>query len=125
MTLNLWIAAGIVIFCIFLAAFFNGSETALTAASRARMHALEKSGDRNACGVNRLLANRDRLIGAILLGNTLVSIGSSAFSTSVLEAHLRLSRRALCDRPDDAAPARLRRNPAEDAGDQLSRQVRR
>ncbi len=85
-TLNLWIAAGIVIFCIFLAAFFNGSETALTAASRARMHALEKGGDRNALRVNHLLAKRDRLIGAILLGNTLVSIGSSAFLTSVLEA---------------------------------------
>jgi Mg2+/Co2+ transporter CorB len=83
---NLWIAAAIVVFCILLAAFFNGSETALTAASRARMHALEKGGDGNAARVNRLLSKRDRLIGAILLGNTLVSIGSSAFLTSVLEA---------------------------------------
>jgi Mg2+/Co2+ transporter CorB len=84
-TLNLWIAAAVVIFCILMAAFFNGSETALTAASRARMYALEKGGDSNAARVNRLLGRRDRLIGAILLGNTLVSIGSSAFLTSVLE----------------------------------------
>ncbi|HLH11667.1 MAG TPA: HlyC/CorC family transporter [Methylovirgula sp.] len=84
-TLELWIAAAIVVFCILLAAFFNGSETALTAASRARMHALERAGDRRATTVNRLLANRDRLIGAVLLGNTLVSIGSSALLTSVLE----------------------------------------
>ena len=85
LTLDLWVAAAIVAFCIFMAAFFNGSETALTAASRARMHALEKAGNSNAAGVNRLLSKRDRLIGAILLGNTLVSIGSSAFLTSVLE----------------------------------------
>lgn len=84
--LDLWVAAAIVAFCIFMAAFFNGSETALTAASRARMHALEKGGNSNAARVNRLLGKRDRLIGAILLGNTLVSIGSSAFLTSVLES---------------------------------------
>lgn len=85
-TSNLWLAAAVVIFCILLAAFFNGSETALTAASRARMYALERGGDGNAKRVNRLLGKRDRLIGAILLGNTLVSIGSSAFLSSVLEA---------------------------------------
>jgi Mg2+/Co2+ transporter CorB len=84
-TLDLWISGAIVVFCILMAAFFNGSETALTAASRARMHALERSGDRNATAVNRLLRKRDRLIGAVLLGNTLVSIGSSALLTGVLE----------------------------------------
>ncbi len=73
---NLWIAGAIVAFCIVLSAFFSGSETALTAASRARMHALASSGDRRASLVNRLLKNRDRLIGAILLGNTIASIGS-------------------------------------------------
>ncbi len=82
---NLWISGAIVIFCILMAAFFNGSETALTAASRARMHALERSGDRGATIVNRLMRKRDRLIGAVLLGNTLVSIGSSALLTGVLE----------------------------------------
>jgi Mg2+/Co2+ transporter CorB len=85
-SLDLWIAGAIVAFCIFMAAFFNGSETALTAASRARIYALERSGNANAARVNQLLNKRDRLIGAILLGNTLVSIGSSAFLTSVLEA---------------------------------------
>jgi Mg2+/Co2+ transporter CorB len=84
--IDLWAAALVVIVCIALSAFFSGSETALTAASQARMHALERQGDRRARRVNRLLSNRDRLIGAILLGNTLVSIGASAFLTSVLEA---------------------------------------
>jgi magnesium and cobalt exporter, CNNM family len=83
---NLWIACAIVVFCIALSAFFSGSETALTAASRARMHALENSGDRRASVVNRLLKRRDRLIGTVLLGNTIASIGSSALLTSVLES---------------------------------------
>lgn len=81
-----WLAIAIIVFCIGLAAFFAASETALTAASRARMHALEKAGDRRAALVNRLLARRDRLIGATLLGGTLVNIGASAFATSMLEA---------------------------------------
>ena len=53
----LWIAVAILVFCIVtVGAVFAGSETAMTAASRARMHALEKQGDRRAALVNRLLA---------------------------------------------------------------------
>ena len=83
-----------------MAAFFNGSETALTAASRARMHALEKWRQARS-RVNRLLGNRDRLIGAILLGNTLVSIGSSALLDQRARSYLRYRWRPLCHRPDD------------------------
>ena len=79
-----WFALGIVIFCLALSAFFSGAETALTAASRARMHALEKSGDQRAGLVNRLLMMKERFIGAMLIGNNVVNIGASAFTTSVL-----------------------------------------
>ena len=81
---DLWAAVAIIVFCIAMSAFFAASETALTGASRARMHALERNGDRRAALVNRLLRRRERLIGTTLLGNTLVNIGSSAFMTSVL-----------------------------------------
>ena len=81
---DLWVAIAIIVICIALSAFFAASETALTGASRARMHALERNGDRRAALVNRLLRRRERLIGTTLLGNTLVNIGSSAFMTSVL-----------------------------------------
>ena len=84
--LDVWIAAAVILGCIVLSAFFSGSETALTAASRARMHALEKNGDRRAARVNRLLSIRPRFIGAMLLGNTIVNIGSSAYATSLLVA---------------------------------------
>ena len=69
---------------LLLSAFFSGSETALTAASRPRMHTLERQGDHRAALVNRLLEGKDRLIGSILLGNNLVNILASALATSVL-----------------------------------------
>lgn len=75
--------AGIFVLLV-LSAFFSGSETALTAASRPRMHQLERSGDDRARQVNRLFEHRERLIGAILLGNNLVNILASALATSLL-----------------------------------------
>ncbi len=81
---DIYVAVAIIVFCIAMSAFFAASETALTGASRARMHALERNGDKRAALVNKLLRRRERLIGTTLLGNTLVNIGSSAFMTSVL-----------------------------------------
>jgi Mg2+/Co2+ transporter CorB len=81
---DIWVAVVVVLLCVFLSAFFSASETALTAASHAHMHALEKEGDRRARLVNRLLRQRNRMIAALLLGSTLVNIGGSAFTTSVL-----------------------------------------
>ncbi|MEO5372692.1 MAG: HlyC/CorC family transporter [Alphaproteobacteria bacterium] len=64
--------------------FFSGSETALTAHSRPLMHQLEQQGNRRAALVNKLTGNREQLIGAILLGNTLANILSSALATKVM-----------------------------------------
>lgn len=76
-----------------VSAFFSGSETALTAVSRGRMHQLEKDGSRAAGCVNRLVENRERLIGALLLGNTFINILASSLMTSALED--QLGRRAV------------------------------
>lgn len=75
-----------IIILLMISAFFSGSETALTAASRARMHALEKDGDKRARTVNKLLANRENFIGAILLGNNVVNILASVLATSMFTA---------------------------------------
>jgi len=72
---------------LILSAFFSGSETALTAASRPLMHQLERTGHHGAQLVNRLLDDKAKLIGAILLGNNLVNILASALATSLLIAH--------------------------------------
>ena len=71
-----------VIILLCFSGFFSGSETALTAASRARMHALEKDGDLRAARVNKLLSNQESLIGSILLGNNLVNILASSLATA-------------------------------------------
>ena len=78
------IAFTVIVLSLIAAAFFSGAETALTAASRARMHALEMSGDSRAKLVTRLIGMRGRLISAMLLGGQMVTIGSSAIATSVL-----------------------------------------
>ena len=58
----------------------------MPAASRPRMHQLERKGERRAGIVNRLRDRRDRMIGAILLGNNLVNILASALATSLFIA---------------------------------------
>ncbi|MEC7489266.1 MAG: HlyC/CorC family transporter [Pseudomonadota bacterium] len=75
--------AGIAVLLV-LSGFFSSSETALTAASRPRMHQLEAKGNRRALLVNRLRSDQDRMIGTILFGNNLVNILGSALATSVL-----------------------------------------
>lgn len=82
--LDQWPTILAIVVLIGFSAFFSGSETALTAASRARMHSLENSGDGRAGVVNRLIEQRDRLIGALLIGNNLVNILASSLATSVL-----------------------------------------
>lgn len=72
-----------IIFLLTLSGFFSGSETSLTAASRARMHLLEKEGDKRAAKVNQLNADREGMIGAILLGNNLVNILASVLATTL------------------------------------------
>ena len=84
MTAADWISLVVVVICLLLSAFFAGSETALTASSRASMARLEKQGERRAGIVNRLLASRERLIGALLLGNNAVNIAASSLATGVL-----------------------------------------
>ena len=78
----------IIVVCLLLSFFFAGSETALTASSRARMLWLEKQGDRRAATVNRLLQSRERLLGALLLGNNAVNIAASSLTTGLLLAWL-------------------------------------
>jgi Mg2+/Co2+ transporter CorB len=64
-------------------ALFSAAETAMTGASRARMHQLERDGDRAARRVNRLLGDREMMIGAVLLGNNIFNILATELASSV------------------------------------------
>src|ERR1700730_17106595 len=81
-----WLTFSIVIGCLLVSAFFSASETALTGASRASMLRLSKHGNRDAGVVSSLLAMRERMIGALLLGNNMANIGASALATGIFTA---------------------------------------
>lgn len=81
---NIWISGLIILVLIGASAFFSGSETALTAASRARIHQRARKGDKRARVVRRLREDKETLLGALLLGNNLVNIMAASLATSVL-----------------------------------------
>jgi Mg2+/Co2+ transporter CorB len=84
MSIEDWLSIAVIVLCLWLSFFFSGSETALTAFSRARMLRLQKAGDRGAGLVNRLAETRERMIGAILTGNNVVNIAASSLATGLL-----------------------------------------
>jgi Mg2+/Co2+ transporter CorB len=84
MSFDLSIPAVAIVFLLLLSAFFSGSETALTATSRARLTELERRGSWRASLALSLTKSRERLIGALLLGNNVVNISASALATAVL-----------------------------------------
>ncbi|WP_374654035.1 HlyC/CorC family transporter [Phenylobacterium sp.] len=69
-----------------LSGLISAAETSMTAASRARMHQLEREGDRAARRINRMMADQEKMIGAILLSNNVINIGASALTTMTLSA---------------------------------------
>jgi Mg2+/Co2+ transporter CorB len=76
--------APIVFGLLAISAVFSAAETAMTGASRARMHQLERDGDAAAARVNKLLNDQETMIGSVLLGNNLINILASALATQVL-----------------------------------------
>jgi Mg2+/Co2+ transporter CorB len=76
--------APIVFGLLAISALFSAAETSMTGASRARMHQLEREGDRAARRVNRLISDQETMIGAVLLGNNLINILASALATQVI-----------------------------------------
>lgn len=75
-----------IVLLLLLSAFFSGSETALTAMSKPVMHRLAEQGSPGARRALALTEDRERLIGAILLGNNLVNILSAALATALFTA---------------------------------------
>ena len=83
MSLEIAFAIAAILVLLVLSGFFNGSETALTAASRARMHALEQEGNKRAKTVNELIRHPEKMIGSILIGNTIVDVLAASLATGL------------------------------------------
>ncbi|KAB7615612.1 HlyC/CorC family transporter [Amylibacter sp. SFDW26] len=78
-----WITIVAILALLIISAFFSGSETALTAASRGKLHGLAEQGSRGAKRALLLTDDNERLIGSVLLGNNLVNILATALATSL------------------------------------------
>ena len=78
----------LLIICLFilivLSGFLSGSETALTATSKARILLKFKKGNKRAEYVLKILNNLDNVISSLLLSNNLVNILASSLATAVL-----------------------------------------
>jgi Mg2+/Co2+ transporter CorB len=77
-------AAPFILALLAISAVFSAAETALTGASRGRMHQLERDGDRAARRVNTLLSDQETMIGAVLIGYNVLNILSSALATEFI-----------------------------------------
>jgi Mg2+/Co2+ transporter CorB len=65
-------------------AFFSGSETSMMAINRYRLNSLIRRGNRSAKLVSRLLGKVDKLLGSILLGNTLLNVFAAAVTNIII-----------------------------------------
>ena len=78
-----WITSAAILALLFLSAFFSGSETALTAASRGKLRSQADRGSRGAARALKITEDNERLIGSVLLGNNIVNILAASLATAL------------------------------------------
>jgi len=72
----------VIIFLILLSGFLSGSETAITATSKARIISELKKGAKRADYVKKIIDSKDKVISSLLLSNNLVNILASSLTTA-------------------------------------------
>ncbi|EPX81041.1 HlyC/CorC family transporter [Litoreibacter arenae] len=78
-----WMTSGGIVVLLLLSAFFSGSETALTAASRGKLRSQADKGSPGAVRALKITEDNERLIGSVLLGNNLVNILAASLATAL------------------------------------------
>jgi Mg2+/Co2+ transporter CorB len=84
--LSIPVAVGILFALLLLSAFFSGSETALTRASRARLETMQENQVRGSKRALHLIRHPERMLAAVLLGNNFVNIAASSLATAIFVA---------------------------------------
>ncbi|OIR11766.1 magnesium and cobalt efflux protein CorC [mine drainage metagenome] len=77
----LFIALLIILIC---SGFFSASETSMMAINRYRLNHLVRKGNKSAKLTARLLAQTDKLLGSILLGNTLLNVAAATLAEIIV-----------------------------------------
>ncbi|MBU5488148.1 hemolysin family protein [Clostridium sp. MSJ-8] len=73
----------LLIVLLLLSGFFSMSETALMSISKIRTRHLVEEGVKGAKGLQKLVDDPNKLLGAVLIGNNIVNIASSAIATTI------------------------------------------
>lgn len=71
----------VLLFLLFLSAFFSCSETALTTVNRIRIRSMIEEGNKKAMTLGKVIENSGKMLSAILIGNNIVNISSSSIAT--------------------------------------------
>ena len=72
----------LIICLILLSGFLSGSETAITAASKAKIISKIKKGSKNVNYVKKIIDTKDAVISSLLLSNNLVNILATSLATA-------------------------------------------
>jgi Mg2+/Co2+ transporter CorB len=75
---------GILLLLLVCSAFFSGSETAMMAINRHRLNHLIRKGNKSARLASQLLGKIDKLLGSILLGNTLLNVAAATLTEFII-----------------------------------------
>ncbi|MDH3263882.1 MAG: HlyC/CorC family transporter [Paracoccaceae bacterium] len=78
-----WGSVAAILLLLVISAFFSGSETALTAASRGKLRSRADRGSKAAEQALEVREDGEKLIGAILLGNNVVNISAASLATAL------------------------------------------
>ncbi len=80
--ISVWSFVGIAIL-VALSAFFSGTETAFSSLSKVKVKSLMEENNKRAAVAMRVYEDYDKAISAILIGNNIVNIASSAIATTI------------------------------------------
>ncbi len=80
----LWSGFLLLLVLMGISALFSAAETAVTSASKARLHRLAREGNIRAAQVEKLLDDKETLIGSALLGNNLTNTLAAGLTSYVL-----------------------------------------
>jgi Mg2+/Co2+ transporter CorB len=82
--LSLSTLLGFLVLLLIFSGFFSGSETSMMAVNRHRLNHLARKGNKNAKRTLQLLGKIDKLLGSILLGNTLLNVAAATLTEIII-----------------------------------------
>lgn len=82
--MEVWHYITMIVVLQLFSAFFAGAETAMTTASKGRLHQLSQEGNKTARLAEKIQSQKERLIGTLLVGNTFVNSAAAAVGTALM-----------------------------------------